>query len=625
LNPEMVSDPNSLSEACVTRGGLTAIARLPAVRIVVFDPLSNSFTFVTCPRTEEDEKDSAFNRDYLDRRRLALDTQKIRLLILPYNPLNGPLALRVSRDKGVSEFSSFSLGGQVAVPVKVSDNKTADEKKPEAPATAVSPEMKSPAQEMLSRSLAKTAKQLVLQPSAQNRIETETSKIRATIDSADQDWRPKARQGIGELLGFPTGNATFKEKAKEKENETEAAWLLRSADLSLYAFARAEDESKVQLDLISVRSRCISSKILDISQELARDLALLSTFQDSSDVALRDVVKAAADRKAAFESAAGSYKSCIDNAGFEGDVKDCEESITKGLRSVTSQGQFIDQLDLIARRLQRTEIPEKVSEENWADLQANLKESIDNLKERQAALLGRITDLRKEVDTRRKEYRDTRELLASPAMFIQRFPFSPLADDEVLHIVVAQGEAAKSLATLPDGALPTQPGKTNSLEIRSAPTFTAQLGMGVFYSSLQNPDFKKVDGNIGLASDGQKGVVPTLSIHHYWGRHSPLLRDTRFEFLAPTFSLGIPLAKSDILQEVLLGLNWELSSGIDLNVGLHYGPVKALNEKFKLGDPVPTGTEVGDLVKTHYDKAIYFGVILGRDIFEKFMTKPTPP
>lgn len=33
---------------CGGRGGLTAISRLPPVRIVVFDPISNSFAFVAC-------------------------------------------------------------------------------------------------------------------------------------------------------------------------------------------------------------------------------------------------------------------------------------------------------------------------------------------------------------------------------------------------------------------------------------------------------------------------------------------------------------------------------------------------------------------------------------------------
>ena len=76
--------------------------------------------------------------------------------------------------------------------------------------------------------------------------------------------------------------------------------------------------------------------------------------------------------------------------------------------------------------------------------------------------------------------------------------------------------------------------------------------------------------------EGNGKVLPGLFLHHYWGRKSPLLRKTAFETFMPTISLGIPLSEANVFTQFLLGLDWEITTGFEVNVGYHFGKVNAL-------------------------------------------------
>ena len=76
-HPSLAQNPPQLTAAeCGNPNARTAIGQLPTVRVVVFDPLSNSFAFVAPCEVTTGTLD--VNRDRMDARRLALTTQALQ-------------------------------------------------------------------------------------------------------------------------------------------------------------------------------------------------------------------------------------------------------------------------------------------------------------------------------------------------------------------------------------------------------------------------------------------------------------------------------------------------------------------------------------------------------------------
>jgi hypothetical protein len=186
----------------------------------------------------------------------------------------------------------------------------------------------------------------------------------------------------------------------------------------------------------------------------------------------------------------------------------------------------------------------------------------------------------------------------------------------------------------------------NSIELRSAPTDAVRFSTGVVRSGLRNPQFTTVDapdtsidpstGNpvidpatnkspiaheIVFSDQGNGTTLPGVFIHHYWTRRCALLQPTPLERWVPTLSLGLPLAKSAPLEQVMLGLDWELIPGVELNTGLHYGKANQLDKDFKdskgnplaVGSIIPATLDITKLQSQHYTSALYFGISINTE------------
>ncbi len=233
-----------------------------------------------------------------------------------------------------------------------------------------------------------------------------------------------------------------------------------------------------------------------------------------------------------------------------------------------------------------------------------------------------LKDLSAAIAVVRRGSDDFKRMMNSPAFTLQRSIYPPLASGESITFTITRSAVVGS-----DGKAKLTPKQTAVLEVRSAPVYTVRFGTGIVVSGLRDPSFKVGDDpkdssmKIILFDDqGQNQVLPGLFIHHYWGRRSPLLLPSVFERFMPTFSLGIPVAKTDLLQQVLFGLDWELVPGLELNVGAHWGKVNGLNNGYHVGGPpVPQDLDVTTIQEKRFRTAFYAGIVLNGDTFSNFL------
>jgi|GEM_PF-3732779 len=548
---------------------LTAIGRLPAERIVVFDPVSNSFAFVLPCNTPGDctADDRTFsNLQYLDRHRLALPVQKIRLLIMPYNPYDGDLTLDVTAGKGV-EFAELASAPTAA---------------PAAAAAATA----TPAKE----------------PSTSPRSSSTGGKKAATAALVPKHTTAPA--------------------AAPKDPNVEIA---KAVDANVMVY-----ESKI-LGVLGVRSRlgelhgkadCAHDHLDVIALEVSRAFAARS-FSLARDRSLVSIIREACERSKIVADTA--YKSCFDAKNTLGDdvekLKAISPDVSTGIEELSS---LIEDRSSNLDKLVGVPAPSTYSPDDWKTwLRAQQKELADDRTE-VGALQTEQKEVKQAIDKLLTDSAALDQALSSPARQIQRFEYPPLDNGESKTFTIKRGKTVKA-----DGTRTAVPSRINSLEIRSAPAYTVRFGTGVVVSALRNPTFKVADesgvagsmqpagGKTILFDDrGNAEVLPALFVHHYWGRRSGLLTPTWFERLAPTFSLGIPLAKSDILQQVLFGLDWELVPGVELNAGVHWAKVNTLANNFSPGSFLPMGLDLSSVEQTRFRSAFYAGIVINGETFK---------
>ena len=178
---------------------ITAVGRLGPVRTVVYDPVSNSFAFIIpCSEALSQggiSKEDIRNRQYLDSHRLALTTQKIRLLILPYNPVDGGLTLQDSRTQGGIEFAEAPVA---SVPKSQDTKQTAASK----PGKAKKPKVPSlVADKDLANMLGKAKSMLNKRsPASLSASLKNSSELTADLDKSIGDWNLALERVNGDML-----------------------------------------------------------------------------------------------------------------------------------------------------------------------------------------------------------------------------------------------------------------------------------------------------------------------------------------------------------------------------------------------------------------------------------------
>ncbi|HTQ12115.1 MAG TPA: hypothetical protein VMI31_18780 [Fimbriimonadaceae bacterium] len=582
----------------------TALGRLPAERIVVYDPVSNSFAFViddSCTDATDLK-----NREILDRHRLALTTQKIRLLIMPYNPIGVTLTFEAKRNtSGGSEFEEMP-GAKVS---KATDTETAP--------TNVSPPPQT--KKVLSDDTLKNAKKTTA-----GKATDANSRLLKQLRSLDL--------------------ATEATVSPEKQPDQRLDILLK---LSAKDERFNDDLQKMSTQLVMLQnsSNCFYDNISSIPTKANRILAQ-GSLSLARDVTLGTIEKEA-QRRTEGLTQGKFYEGCLESSGvksFENDIQGLNAQIGSLKSSLASARQSVDTIKNYISVVKNTE-PLKssnISSESW-------QEQI-SLYERRAQDYQRyIDDLSKseqgietQVASTRARHDSFVAVLGTPALQLQRKNYDPLADGESITFTFTRsavdgaaedGSAATSPRAKKKTTAAAPPGASDqfleaTIELKSAPTRTFRFGTGVVASYLRNPSFTAGPENLGSdgkgngtknilysdRSDGQAQVG--IFVHHYWGRRSGLLTPTWFERLVPGFSFGLPITMEDPLQSFLIGLDWELVPGVDLNVGAHWGKVNSLADHYHVNQPIPKDLDVSTIQEKRFRTGFYAGIVLGTDIFQ---------
>jgi hypothetical protein len=567
---------------------LTAIGRLPAVRMVVFDPVSNSFAFVEPCRPLQ--ATASANQQYLDRRRLALTIQKIRLLILPYNPADGALTLDVSTGEGTeSEIMPGAPAATTAKPQTTADSKPGEAKKPDT-----TPPKAPPIEEKL----------------------------------------PSNRETINKKL-TDRGVSVSPETVLPGDLRRQQLEVLAFLDDWLEAFGKEADQVNRDLRQFQESANCVHEHIRAVPLEVSRQLSIVRDkplFTLSRDTTLAEVEEEAERRLAVLQG--DLYKICLDSPDskippLERDAIQLEGRLNKIASDIDGLGRRANALSRNAQLLDPNSPPKGVSADYWKILSSTYQKQIADLQSFVRELQAEQRDLRRQIDGVRGSLDDFRKVMGSPAFQLQRRNYPPLSDGESITF-----KFERSQVLTEDGKTTVVPAQTGVLELRSAPVAAVRFGTGVVTTSLRSPSFKPgpevdetIDGNTVKVksilfddrNDGQ--VLPGLFIHHYWGLRSPLLSPTLFERFMPTFSLGIPLAKADLLQQVLFGLDWEIVPGLDINLGVHWGKVNALVRGYHVGDPptLPSTVDITTLQEKRFRSAFYAGIVLNSDSYKSLV------
>ena len=595
---------------CGDPNAWTAINRLPAVRIVVFDPISNSFGYVTpCLHDPSLKGKDDWDRslDFLDRQRLALTTQKIRLLIMPYNPQDGDLTLEIHPGQGVE----YEL-----TPTHPSAPATGAETTTSKPAIPTATPSEAPKSEKTNKVLAKTENA----PS-----ETENANFSKQLDLHIQAL----------LRGEYTSSEAFRNVTPPKTTDRPTA-LLTELDKTINAY-RLDQVGKIQKGLLAVRAtsdcfdRYLKGLSTAVTAEMARDDDHFSVAGDIPMTALLAEIK---------------HRSCI-IANHQNDTPTCDssdkpfeeqiESLVQRLNGtrgdLNAGATMLDTLDSLFQQLDveskpPTSKPAYTTDE-WKLEKKAFKDTIKQLHDVQDQLGKSADQLQTDVNAQPKARRDLFASLNSAASQIQRFDYPPLKDGESVSFVIKRGTV--------DDKTTRSPGKANMIELRSAAADAMRFGLGLTVSGMRNPTFKvgpeqDTDNNGTPFKDangnpikkkqllyddrGNAEVLPAAFIHHNWLRRSPYVTPTLFERFAPTFSLGIPLAKTtDTFDQLLLGLDWELVPGVDFSVGAHFASVTRLAAGHHVGEFNPVNVDTTNLTNKQFRPALYFGIVLNKDAF----------
>jgi hypothetical protein len=556
-----VDDSDQLPEkwSCGKVGARTAVDQLPAFRGIVYDPVSSSFAYISAKDCDNNTA-VAKNLDHLDRRRLALTSQKVVLLIMPYSPFDGSLTGEKVSKLGV-ESEETLFGG---APPDKGAGTTSPPAQPQAGGT--------------SSASALRALHFDFNPPTQsdpaaaqlNRLQQELLKIPNALDAA---------KGNFATVSLDIGCA----------------------------------RNHVR-DLPARLSRRIAKGVSDRSFSLARDASLTAIKSES--------------RCRINDSRSIDYQTCLDEseesgpATFDLDARDMMSRLSTTLGKIDDLGHELDSMDVMAQAL--PDAPTKQSHIKPADWKREIKEVRDAISQYRGYLkdFGKsVTDQVKLIDDVGGEYRAFKTAMTSQAMMLQRKVYSPLASGDGITFTFKRNAILAA-----DGKTELIPAKEATLEVKSTPVSTIRFGTGLVVSWLKNPTFKVGEEDpqtkmkrIAFDDRGNAQVLPSLFVHHYWGARSGLLDRTNFEMLMPTVSLGIPLAKSDPLQQVLIGLDWELITGLELNLGVHWGKVNALSRGHSVGQWIASTTDLSTLQEKRFRAAFYGGIVLNSDAFKKLI------
>jgi hypothetical protein len=544
---------------------LTAISQLPSVRVIVYDPVSNSFAFVRPCKAVGGTGTCAKNMETLDRHRLALTVQKIRLLIMPYNPLDGDLTLDVTDGKGI-EFAEIASTGAVTTTT--------------TPAAATGAAGAKPASES---------------PRPKTQKPPVTAQIRA-LDHGPSDPRQAA-------VGRVAANVT------EYENT------------ALPAVRRKLGEFHDKAD-------CARDHLQDVALQVSIAFAECH-FSLAQDRSLDAIISEANRRSDAIKNAA--YNSCFQSGNtLDDDVQTLRGKSLEATAALDHLNTLLEARSSDLDYLTGQSAPPKFPGD-WRGWMIAQKKDLDEDRTEVDQLIKEHQDVDKQVAQLRTDDASQRRALSSPARELQRRDYPPLENGGAKTFVIKRGKTVQIDGVKGKAATPTP---VATLVLNSAPTYTLRFGTGVVVSGLRNPTFKVVD-ETGLnktkaASDqtpdktieysdrGKSEVLPALFVHHYWLRRSGLLTPTWFERLVPTFSLGIPLAKTDTLEQVLLGFDWELVPGVEINAGAHWAKRNSLIKGVAVGHPIPGTLDLSNVQETRFGASFYAGIVLNGDSFATF-------
>jgi hypothetical protein len=611
-SPEVQARVKDLGADC-NPGGLTAISKLPGARVIVFDPMSRSFLFTTCSNPTP-------NEEVLDRRRLALSTQKLRLLVLPYNPADGDLQIETTPGTG-TEFDSISSAGTTspASPAALPPATPPAARESGAKATSQPPPTSGA---VVARGQALESKLKQFQPEATGKNKKQPKPI---VDQQDflrfqqiQATEPRTLTNLAAQL-------------RESGKPTDPSDLLGVITKLLESSDIQTGKARKALSEFSDGTECVDRHVDDMPRNLGAALTKVSDWTPARDQRLCAVVAEAINRQKVIEF--DSFQPC-NGLGDQGTEQGSFESNVQSLK--TKKNDVDDQLGTLDSLLAEIShnlgvmkalpVDPKLTTE-WKAQADAFSQQLDADQKYLSTLNTQLAATVKTFDGARQKRGQFKVSQGSQAAQLHRENYPPLANGSSVTFKVSR---------ITDGSKSSQP--IAQLEVRSAPVYNLRFGTGLVVSQLKDPTFKlgpvAATASNGTSSTGRadtsptqkilfddeggRRVLPMIMVHHYWGRRSPLLSPTLFEKLMPTFSLGIPVAKADPLTQVLFGLDWELTPGVELNAGVHYGQVNSLTGGFKVGDD-PMGADITSIQKKTFSSALYFGIVVNGDTFKTLM------
>ena len=620
------------ASSCGKPHGFGALSRLPSVRIVVYDPVSNSFGFVRCRAKGRVSDADAFNQDYLDRERLALTTQKIRLLVLPYNARTTHLTLTKSNGHGVEFKALFSQ------PAVAAEKGTTEEAKAATEAAKATPPGNATNAGVPKQDKTKQAKWVDEQSSFQSTLKGIIGPL-SSITSTSQAAEMSRENFMSTERKLRFEVTTVAEKTPDL--------VLADIDASFDVYRDKSVEIQSSIDAVRSAIHCLHDSLPKTETDVTKGLAEVDSmplpdrshpFTLAYDRAFEDILaEAQARHDKILTIVSKPLTGCLQDMDapmpFEVQVGRLDIALDNTHRGLNLIGILLDKASDSLETI-RNKPPKDVKADDWKRTIDAYSETLKSLKTFHAGLQKQIDDTRTAADALLAPHEEMIKALLGPAAWIQRFIYPPLEDNQSLNLAFQ--------LTVIDPKATTIVAETNSLELRSASSDALRFSTGVVKSGFRNPKFKagptepKLDssGNPALDSSGKPitqhqilfddenngTTLMGVFVHHYWERRSPLLRPTLLERFVPTFSLGLPLAKSDPLEQVLLGLDWELIPGVELNVGGHFGKSARLVRNFDgkplhVGDYIPSAVDSTAVQSTHYSSGVYFGISLNGDAF----------
>lgn len=600
---------------CGNPDAWTAVSRMPPVRIAVYDPISNSFGYIApCASdpTLVDRRADAAAMEMADRYRLVLTTQKIRLLMMPYDPADGDLTLEVKPGQGV-EFILVPAAAPAAKGTADTTQTAKTVKKPEdvppSPQAndATNTELKSNKKSDANRN-----------PGA---IQDEIATVRKTMNVSALVQHSFSPQWIDEFVRLDAAIKNYRDSALDIDS------LLRASVETPTETLEDSVKSAIATAMIKINSGCKTDK----------DEEECHPFSLAGDVRFDSVMAESERRTRIFSDAARTLAKHVDGNEKEiGSILNVRANFDSISTKLAQNSVLLDAIDHL---FVLTDV-RAGSDNAWKSEKEDYKSTIKKLHDLQASLEKRVADDGKALKDLRAHLTTDMAPISGPSTQIQRFDYPPLHDGESVIFAVHRSTAA-------DG-VKRQPGHANIIELRSTPVDVFRFGMGVVYSDLRNPSFKpgplvnKLDASGNPMRDTDNKIIqekqiffddegngaPLIGafIHNNWGRKSPFLTPTMQERFLPTISVGLPVvAKADHpFDQVLFGLNWELISGVDFSIGKHFGKVNALQHGYKVGDKVPANTDILLLQKKATDNSWYFGIVLNSDIFKTLTAGRAP-